>query len=138
MNKTQLLLTTLALMFLASCKKEVTTPNNGIYRGVFMEIDSSGLGDTLADGVLHMALFESNQTFAVKGDTNTMAPASHNGSYVIDAAGLMIFDTPGTPNPQYDPDHYLDTAYTYTFDDVNFTLQLVKAGKLYRYDMVRN
>lgn len=121
---------------LMACKKEVTMPNNGIYRGTFYEFGQTG--DTLAQGVVYIAMFESNQTFSMVGDSVNLAPASHSGTYIIDNSNYMSFTNTSAPTTLYDNDHYLDTTFQYAFDDVNFSLDLTKAGKTYQYRLVRN
>ena len=119
-----------------SCKKEIVVPNNGIYRGTFREISSGG--DTLAEGVVHLALFEESGSFVVSGDSTSNAPATHGGIFVVHGATTMTFTNQSSIDTLYDIDHYLDTTYTYKFDDVNFELKQAWEGKTYEYLLVRN
>lgn len=135
--KKKLLFIFIIFALAVSCKKEVTIPNGGIYRGVFREIDQVS-GDTLADGVIYLALFESSQSYTLSGDTTTSAPATHNGTYLVDNASTMQFSTTSQYSSQYDIDHYLDTVFNYTFDDINFEFWQVWDGKRYEYIMVRD
>ena len=123
------------LMVIISCKKEVV-PNNGIYRGVFRETDSNG--DTLASGVMYLALIEDNLQFTVVGDSVSNAPASHSGMYVVDNKISMQFFYSGNYDTLYDQDHYLDTIYNYEFDNENFKFWQTRYGKTYTYDLVRD
>lgn len=129
------LLVGIVLMSL-SCKKEVTTPNNGIYRGVFREIATNG--DTLASGVTYLALNESNLVFTMSGDSVSNAPATHGGTYLIDNPSTMQFSNFSLIDTVYDIDHYLDTTYNYKFDDNNFKLWQIRYGKTYEYNLVRD
>jgi hypothetical protein len=119
-----------------SCKKEVTIPNNGIYRGAFREY--SATGDTLASGLCFLAIFESDNTFKMVGDSISNAPADHAGTYLVDNATNMQFTNATPPSTSFDVDHYLDTVYNYSFDDVNFKFWQTRYGKLYEYTLVRN
>ena len=135
MKKTVLIIIALSFVILA-CKKKDPLPNSGIYRGTFRVIASSG--DTLSDGVLNLALFESDQHFVMQGDTSTNLPASHAGTFVIDGATTMIFTNTSGSSGQYPADAYLDGTFNYVFDDVNFLLTRTIGTKNYQYDMVRN
>jgi len=123
-------------LLLISCKKEITVPNSGIFRGVFREY--SATGDTLATGVVYMALNENDLTFNVSGDSTTNAPANHAGNYLVDNSTTMQFINNTAYSQVYDADHYLDTSYNFTFDDTNFKIWQTISGKLYEYDLVRN
>lgn len=118
-----------------SCKKEIVLPNDGIYRGVFNEIWASG--DTVASGVVWIALFEDNQAFTMVGDSNTSAPQSHNGTYLIQDAKFIQFSLSGLASGGYDEDHILDTTYQYTFDDELFEFFLQDDTILYEYRLKR-
>ena len=119
-----------------SCKKETPFPNNGIYRGVFNEIRSSG--DTVASGVVYLALFEESSGFNLVGDSLTSAPASHSGSYLIGSGNNIRFTNSNTILPIHDADHYLDTTYAYVFDEEIFKFWLVDDTTTYYYDLIRD
>ncbi|MEX1003601.1 MAG: hypothetical protein WDZ35_15895 [Crocinitomicaceae bacterium] len=121
------------LLLLISCKKEVTTPNNGIYRGVYKEITVDQ--DTLVDALVFLVLHEENQSFTVKGDSLTNFPPDHNGTYEIIDEKQMNFEYKGVY--EYNPNHYLDTTFNYTFDDVNFTLSRKESDRTFEYKMKR-
>ena len=123
-------------LVILACKKEVNVPTEGIYRGVFNEIRNSG--DTVASGLVYMALWESSLTFQIVGDTNTNAPANHSGSFLVDDATRMQFYNNSTVSGQYDPDHYLDTTYEYFFDNTIFEFSYQQDTTLYEYRLTRN
>lgn len=135
MKNILLIIITLSFGLLA-CKKKDPIPNSGIYRGVFRVISSAG--DTLGDGVLNLALFDSDQHFVMEGDTSTNIPASHAGTFVVDGATTMIFTNTSTVSTQYPTEAYLDGSFNYVFDDVNFLLTRTVGTTNYEYDMVRN
>jgi hypothetical protein len=118
-----------------SCKKEIILPNDGIYRGVFNEIRASG--DTVASGVVWFALFDDNQTFTMVGDSNTHAPHSHNGTYLIQDAKFIQYTLTGAASGGYDDDHILDTTYQYMFDDKLFEFFFQDDTVLYEYRLTR-
>ena len=120
---------------LIACKKEVTIPNGGIYRGTFREYSESG--DTLASGLCHIAMFEHNNSFVMVGDSVSGSPADHSGTYIVDNASNMQFSS-SPSSGQFDIDHFLDTVYNYTFDDIFFNFWQTRAGKLYEYKLKRN
>jgi hypothetical protein len=124
------------LAVVISCKKEVLVPNDGIYRGVFNEIRNSG--DTVASGVVYLALWDSNLSFQISGDTVTNAPAPHAGTYLVDDATRMHFSSSSALQGGYDTDHYLDTTYNYTFDDTKFEFWFQDDTTLYQYRLTRN
>jgi hypothetical protein len=124
-------------LVLAGCKKPVTEPNSGIYRGTFFQIYNEE--DTNAQGVVNLALTKDGfgGSFQVSGDTSTGAPYSHYGTYVIDNSVSMTFDNDASVEVGYQPHYLLDTVYQYTFDDFNFTLELIIDTARYEYKMVR-
>lgn len=118
-----------------SCKKEIVPPNDGIYRGVFNEIWASG--DTVASGVVWMAMFDADQTFSMIGDSITHAPHNHSGSYFIQDAKYIQFTMNGNPSGGYDDDHVLDTTFEYFFDDEIFEFWFLDDTILYEYRLTR-
>ncbi|MBD3639143.1 MAG: hypothetical protein HUJ25_17440 [Crocinitomicaceae bacterium] len=135
MEKKLLILFGFAALFVA-CKKEITVPNSGIYSGTFTQYDTAG--NSAVTGNVYFVLYESNQTFFVRGDTVTDIPVTHNGSYVVDHSTQMTFKYTGDYDSLIDLNQYLDTIYNYTFDDINFTLSQTRDGKLYEYIMQRD
>ncbi len=126
----------LMLFILTGCKKEILVPNNGIYRGVFKEIYNGT--DTLAGGVVYLALWENSNSFQMVGDSLTGAPASHKGTFFIQDASRIIYTNSHVPNGQYDADHYLDTTYNYFFDDEVFEFTFDDGTTLYEYKLIRD
>lgn len=132
-----IILSVFCLFFvLMSCKKELLVPNNGIYRGVFREIYNET--DTIASGVVYLALWESSQKFEVVGDSLTNAPASHRGLFFIQDASRIVFTNKSVEEAQYDSDHYLDTLYNYRFDDEIFEFSFQDGATLYEYNLARD
>ena len=120
-----------------SCKKKDLVPNNGIYRGVFRTINAT-TGDTTNSGVTYIALFESQLSFSMVGDSITKIPATHNGTYLVENNSVIQFSTNNTPVPPFHPDHYLDTSYNYTFDNTNFKFWQTINGYILEYDLKRD
>lgn len=126
-----------ALLVLMACKKPITEPNSGIYRGPFFQIYDNG--DTNAQGIAVLALSKGDigGTFTMTGDTNTGAPYSCYGNYIIDNSTKMTFYNSASVDVGYQPYYLLDTSFIYTFNDVNFTLNLVIDTTEYQYILKR-
>ena len=60
MNLKSLIVVAIPLIFV-SCKKPITEPNSGIYRGTFYEIFDNG--DTAGQGVANLALNDEKNWF---------------------------------------------------------------------------
>jgi hypothetical protein len=114
--KRLLLIFFVSSIFLFSCRKPASMPNNGIYHGLFYKIHDTG--DTLIGGVVDFALSEAQQSFALQGDSISNAPFSHGGHYTIENSTHITYSS--NPAPGTDPLLYLDTTYQYKFDDINF------------------
>lgn len=128
----------IAGLVLVGCKKPITEPNSGIYRGTFLQIYDET--DTNAQGVAVVALSKDGfgGTFSMSGDTATGAPYSCYGDYSIDNSSQITFTNKAIVEVGYQPHYLLDTTYDYTFDDHNFTLDLVIDTVNYQYTLVRN
>lgn len=137
MKKTILILG-LVVIAIAGCKKPVTEPNSGIYRGTFFQIFDNG--DTNAQGIANLALSKDGfgGTFTLSGDTTTGAPISCSGNYLIDNGTLMTFTNTAIVEVGYQPHYILDTTYSYQFDDHNFSLWMEQDTVRYEYNLVRN
>lgn len=131
----KLLLFLMLGILVLSCKKEVTVPNSGIYRGTFFKIGPSN--DTIVQSITWLALNENTLTFNVTTDTTVNAPAEHGGEYLVDNVSSMTFINNTVLTPQFQPDYYLDTIYNYTFDDKNFRFWQTIGDFYYEYDLVR-
>lgn len=133
----KLLLFSLVISALSwSCKKDPPSIlNAGIYRGVFTETRNDT--NIVAEGVTYIAINENDQKFSLTSDSITNAPAQHNGNYYLMAGGKIQFENTSIPSGVYDPDHYLDTIYTYTFDDTTFHFWIQIDTILYDYDLRR-
>ena len=137
MSKFPLIISIYVLIVFTACKKPVTEPNSGIYRGTFFQFYNDV--DTNAQGVINLALTKEGfgGKFQVSGDTITGAPHSPYGTYVIDNSTHMTFENDANVDLGYQPHYVLDTTYKYTFDDHNFTLELIIDTARYEYIMVR-
>lgn len=125
-------------MAFASCKKPITKPNSGIYRGTFYQIYNNE--DTNAQGVAVLALSADGDagTFNMSGDTSSGAPYTCYGDYSINNATTMTFNNKGIVDVGYQPHYLLDTVYYYTFDNQKFTLDLEIDTARYEYKMIRD
>ena len=136
MKKTLFFSSVIILMVLG-CKKEITIPNNGIYRGVFNQIHHGT--DTVTSGVAVIAWFENSPSYSMAGDSLTFAPASHGGEFLVVDSDKIDFSSNPISGGTYDYYHYLDTIYNYTFDDVNFNFWMERNDTiLYEYKLVRD
>jgi hypothetical protein len=122
--------------FSTSCKKPVTEPNAGIYRGTFFQIYDNG--DTNGQGITYIALSKESGTFSLSGDTATGAPYTCYGDYSIDSPTHMTFINEAVVEVGYQPYYLLDTTYEYTFDDHAFTLRLQVDTTRYEYNLIRD
>jgi hypothetical protein len=136
MQKSITIMGSIVLILLAGCKKPVTEPNSGIYRGTFFQILDNG--DTISQGIAYLALSKGEQSFTLSGDTTTGAPLSCYGDYVINNATQMTFTNEAVVDFGYQPHIVLDTLYSYTFDNRNFKLELEVDTKHFEYNLVRN
>ena len=132
--KKLLLLFMLGILVIA-CKKEVLVPNSGIYRGTFTKYDSAG--DTIVNAVTWMSMDDNQLTFTMTTDSLVFAPAQHYGTYAVENASAITFKNSSDVGPPYQPDYYLDTIYTYSFDDKNFKFWQTIGDYFYEYDLVR-
>lgn len=121
-----------------ACKKPVTEPNAGIYRGTFFQIFDNG--DTNAEGIVHLALSETDigGNFNMSGDTGTGSPYTCYGTYVINNATQMTFENNANIDLGYQPHYVLDTIYNYVFDDHFFSLEFKDDTTLYEYNLKRD
>ena len=125
------------VLLVAGCKKPVTEPNSGIYRGAFLEICDNG--DTMGTGVAYLAITEGSLSFQLSGDTATGAPKSCYGTYSILSATQISFVNQATNvDVGYHPHLVLDTVYDYTFDDHYFHLNLKVDTTLFKYELIRH
>lgn len=130
------LIVVLLVLTLAGCKKPITEPNSGIYRGTFYEIFDNG--DTAGQGVANLALNDENLWFQLSGDTATGSPLSCHGNYTIMSSSLIKFEDISNVDFGYHPYNILDTSYQYVFDNKNFKMTLKVDTALYEYKLVRN
>jgi hypothetical protein len=126
----------LILIALTACKKPITEPNSGLYRGTFFQIYENG--DTNGQGIAYLSLNDGNNAFQMSGDTNTGAPYPCYGTYSINNSTQMTFVNNSDFEVGFQPHYLLDTTYTYTFDNKNFTLEFVDDTTRYEYNLLRD
>ncbi len=125
---------------IVSCKKnKFIEPETGIYRGVFSRIMDS---DTVGTGVVYFAVNEKTHLFTLRGDTSSNAPYSCNGSYTVYQGEKISFKNSAfiaevVSDPFYDPYYYLDTSYTFTYNDSTFKMELDFDNVIYKYNLTR-
>lgn len=136
MMKSVVIFLSLSLLVIAGCKKPITEPNSGIYRGTFFEIFDNG--DTGGQGIAYIALSKGDGGFSLSGDTATGAPLSCYGTYVINNSTQMTFTNNAIVDYGYHPYNILDTVYYYTFNDHNFNLTLEVDTMRYEYNLIRD
>lgn len=131
---------TVGLLFLLSvvllgCKKTVTTPNSGIFRGTFSKVILSS-SDTVAQGACTISLNEVSETYSMNVDTADAAPYPCSGSYSVLNSATMYFNVnTGYPTYNFDSNFVLDTVYNYSFDNENLSLDFtyMDSVKYYYY-----
>ena len=133
--KKGLILIALTLIVWA-CKKEITTPNGGIFRGKFEMMGLNGGG--FETGNCTLAIYEKEMIFALSVDTSATFPLNTSGKFQIIDATQMNFEAKQTlPFGYTNPHVFLDSVYTYTFDDNFFELIKVIDTIEYKYQFIR-
>ncbi|MBK9592510.1 MAG: hypothetical protein IPO32_13790 [Crocinitomicaceae bacterium] len=74
----------------------------------------------------------------MSGDTNTGAPYPCAGTYIINNSTQITFTNTTSFDVGFQPHYLLDTTYTYTFDNKNFTLDFVDDTTRYEYNLLRD
>jgi hypothetical protein len=134
--KKKLCIMVLGLIVLA-CKKTVTQPKSGIFRGVFEMTGTNGGGYETGDCTI--SLNDVTSVFALSVDTTATYPLASSGIYnIIDATKMSFSQNSGVDPMEFDIRHlYLDTTYNYNFDDNVFELKKQVDTILYEYRFVR-
>ena len=106
-----------------ACKKTVTQPKSGVFRGVFEMTGVNGGGYETGD--CSIALNDVTGSYSLSVDTTSQYPYASGGTYVVIDATKMSFDVTTTVDTSSSLDQhlYLDTTYNYTFDDNVFELK---------------
>ena len=120
---------------ITSCKKTVTQPKSGIFRGTFSKIGLNGGGEFTGDCTI--ALDEKNNTYRLNVDSTSNVPYKCYGTYIIiDGTKMKFHSSTGlaTGGDQY---MLLDSVYTYSFDDTRFDLSKQIDTIKYEYHFVR-
>ena len=110
---------TFALVFVfMACKKTITQPRSGIFRGVFEMTGTNGGG--FESGDCTIALNDVSNTFSLSVDTTASYPFACGGTYnMIDGVKMEFSRSGGVDTSEFDVRHmYLDTVYNYVFDDI--------------------
>ncbi len=133
MKKTLLII---AIILVAiSCKKTVTKPNSGIFRGTFTKTGLNGGGEFTGDCTI--ALDDKNNTYVLGVDSTSNVPYGCYGSYlIVDGVKIKFHSSIGVPTGG-DPYMLLDSVYTYSFDDVRFDLSKQIDTIKYEYHFIR-
>lgn len=122
-------------ILLISCKKEVTTPTSGIFRGRFEMTGFNGGG--FETGACTIALNDKTRSFSLSVDDAENVPYPSSGTYVISNALEMIFASKQTPAPNTNPHILLDSVYSYKFDDTSFEITKIIDTIKYDYKFLR-
>jgi hypothetical protein len=119
-----------------SCKKPITQPNGGIYRGVFIE---TGLNGGLEfNGDCTLALNEAQNTYVLAVDSTSSVPYPCSGTYrIIDDSKIQFFTNANTQDSTIDANLFLDSIYIYSFNNTNFDLSKTVDTIKYEYKLVR-
>lgn len=135
-TKTYSFLLLLAVLTIASCKKQNTVPTDGIYRGVFSRI--YGTADTSGTGIAFLSFSQTYSTYIIKGDTSSGVPINCSGKYTLIGTNQIEFrNTAALSGTIDDPLFVLDTIYTYVFQDSTFLLTLALDDVKYEYNLRR-
>jgi len=125
---------TLIILTIVSCKKEITEPRGGIFRGTFTKTILNG-GKFTGDCTL--ALNEQQLSFILSVDTTSDVPYNCRGTYsVLDVTKIKFYSSYLAPNGG-DQNIILDSVYTYFFDDVRFDLTKQIDTITYEFNFIR-
>ncbi|MBK7128627.1 MAG: hypothetical protein IPH66_04570 [Crocinitomicaceae bacterium] len=129
------LLMSLVVVAISGCKKPITEPNSGIYRGTFFEIFQNT--DTGAQGIAYLALHDEQMSYELSGDSLAGAPYDAYGTYSINSSTTMNFVNSGSLLPGQSNMYTLDTTFQYTFDNLKFKLWVTRDTAKYEYSLIR-
>ncbi|MBK8924577.1 MAG: hypothetical protein IPM74_01425 [Crocinitomicaceae bacterium] len=129
------LLMSLVVVAISGCKKPITEPNSGIYRGTFFEIFENT--DTGAQGIAYLALHDEQMSYELSGDSLAGAPYDAYGTYSINSSTTMNFVNSGSLLPGQSNMYTLDTTFQYTFDNLKFKLWVTRDTAKYEYSLIR-
>jgi len=134
MKKTLFLLTIILLGFF-SCKKAITEPRGGIFRGTFTKTGLNGGGEFTGD--VSLALNDNQMSFVLGVDTTSEVPYQCSGTYsLIDATKINFYSSHIAPIGG-DQNMILDSVYNYTFDDTRFEFSKLIDTIKYEYNLIR-
>lgn len=133
--KKQFILFTLLLLGLFSCKKAITEPRGGIFRGTFTKTGLNGGGEFTGD--VSLALNDNQMSFVLGVDTTSEVPYQCNGTYsLVDVTKIKFYCSYEAPLGG-DQNMILDSVYTYTFDDTRFEFSKLIDTIKYEYNLIR-
>lgn len=118
-----------------SCKKAITKPRSGIFRGTFEMTNTNGDLLITSDGTI--SLNDASSSYVFNRDTTTLLPYPSSGIYDIIDENNMKFTMTSYREPLFIPHLYLDTIYKYSFDDTRFSLSKTVNDTLYEYKFIR-
>ncbi len=119
-----------------ACKKTVTQPRSGIFRGVFEMTGVNGGGFETGDCTV--ALNDQTGKFVLSVDTTSVVPYATYGNYTINDGTKMNFIASSVDTSALVDQHlYLDSTYNYIFDDDVFELKKQVDTVKYEYRFVR-
>ncbi len=125
----------LSLIVFSACKKEITQPRGGIFRGVFTKTGLNGGGEFTGD--CSLALNDQSMTFLLEVDTSSVLPYKTSGTYAIIDATKMKFSSNYLAPDNGDQQMILDSVYNYTFDDTRFDIIKQIDTIKYEYNFIR-
>lgn len=125
----------LTLLIFSACKKEITTPRGGIFRGTFTKTGLNGGGEFTGD--CSLALDDNQMSFRLEVDSTSEVPYKSSGTYnVLDATKIKFYCNYEAPQGG-DQQMILDSVYTYTFDDTRFDFSKQIDTIKYEYKFIR-
>lgn len=122
-------------ILLISCKKEVTTPTSGIFRGRFEMTGFNGGG--IETGACTIALNDKTRSFSLSVDDAESVAYPSSGTYTISNPIEMSFASKQMPIANTNPHILLDPIYTCKFDDTSFEITKIIDTIKYDYKFLR-
>jgi hypothetical protein len=125
----------LLLIGITSCKKAITEPRGGIFRGTFTKTGLNGGGEFTGD--VSLALNDNQMSFVLAVDSTSEVPYPCGGTYsIIDATKIKFYCSYEAPLGG-DQNMILDSVYNYTFDDTRFEFNKLIDTIKYEYNLIR-
>jgi len=121
----------LLLVIVLGCKKEITKPNSGIYRGVYYKIGTVS-GDSI-DISCTIALNDEKSSFSFAVDSGFGIPYDCAGEFEIIDDEIIKFKTTSFKSSTANPIYFLDTTYTYLFNGKRLELKKTYGNYEHQY-----